>query len=57
MLALQLSQDVAPAIAQSALERGFVINHIGPNVLRFLPPLLVTTGEVDQLLLNLKELL
>jgi acetylornithine/N-succinyldiaminopimelate aminotransferase len=57
MLALQLNQDVAPAIAQSALERGFVINHIGPNILRFLPPLLVTTGEVDQLLQVLKELL
>ena len=57
MLALQLSEGRAADIAQSALERGFVINNIGADILRFLPPLLVTTDEVDSLLEVLEEIL
>ena len=57
MLALQLAEGRAAEIAQSALERGFVINNIGAEILRFLPPLLVTTGEVDSLVEVLEEIL
>lgn len=57
MLAVELERESAPAVAQAALERGFVINQIGGTVLRFLPPLAVTAGEVDALLEVLGELL
>lgn len=57
MLAIELAGECAPDITQAALERGFVINHIGTGTLRFLPPLAVTTAEVDTLLEVLRELL
>jgi acetylornithine/N-succinyldiaminopimelate aminotransferase len=57
MLAVELDCEDALGITQAALERGFVINHIGASVLRFLPPLAVTTGEVDALLGVLEEIM
>ena len=40
-----------------ALEKGFIINCTAGNVLRFVPPLIITEGEIDQLLQCLDELL
>jgi acetylornithine/N-succinyldiaminopimelate aminotransferase len=37
------------------MKRGFLINCTMGNVLRFLPPLIVTKEEVDQLIIALEE--
>lgn len=50
MLAAQLGQPRAQEIAAAGLERGFVLNAVGPNILRFLPPLVCGKTEVDALL-------
>ncbi len=57
MLALQLKEEVAEDAAAAALDRGLVINNIGRDVLRFLPPLLVGPFEVDALLEGLEAIL
>ncbi len=44
-------------IVTRCMEEGFLINCIMDNVLRFLPPLIVTTKEVDQLLGALDRIL
>jgi predicted acetylornithine/succinylornithine family transaminase len=61
---LMLAADVpaereggAPAIVARALEEGIVLNATGPRTLRFLPPLVVTERDVDQVLAFLRELL
>ncbi|MDY6794184.1 MAG: acetylornithine transaminase [Actinomycetota bacterium] len=57
MLAVELEEEKAREINWSCLERGYVINSIGSNILRFLPPLSVSTREVDGLVGVLEELL
>jgi len=42
-----LTADVAPAVADLALEAGFVINAPRPHVLRIAPPLIVTAAQLD----------
>jgi len=39
------------------MQRGFLINCTMGNVLRFLPPLIVTKQEVDQLIEALEDVL
>ncbi|MBA4370952.1 MAG: aspartate aminotransferase family protein [Coriobacteriaceae bacterium] len=57
MLAAELIQPNAAAVAAAALARGLVVNNIGERVLRFLPPLVCGVGECDTLLEVLSELL
>ena len=49
LLGLKLNQDGAP-IVNACLERGFVINCVQGNILRFAPPLIISTGEIDALI-------
>jgi acetylornithine aminotransferase len=43
-------------IVERCMERGFLINCTAGTVLRFLPPLIVTKEEIDQLLTTLDEI-
>ena len=45
----------APAVVARALEQGIVLNATGPVTLRFLPPLVVTERDVEQVLEFLRE--
>jgi len=47
----------APAVVARALEEGIVLNAIGPLTLRFLPPLVITDRDLDQVLDFLREAL
>jgi acetylornithine aminotransferase len=49
LLGLKLREDGAP-IVRACLERGFVINCVQGNILRFAPPLIISTGEIDALI-------
>ncbi|GAA3580330.1 acetylornithine transaminase [Microlunatus spumicola] len=42
-----LNADVAPAVADLALEAGFVVNAPRPHVLRIAPPLIITAAQLD----------
>lgn len=57
MIALELEGKDASQVALSCLEKGYVVNNIGDRILRFLPPLSISTREVDGLLTVLAELL
>ena len=57
-LILGMEVDFAAAgVLKTLRERGFLINVTKDNVLRFLPPLIVTEAEVDRLLPVLEEVL
>ena len=42
-----LSEPVAAAVADAALEAGFIVNAPKPDVLRLAPPLIVTPAQLD----------
>jgi acetylornithine/N-succinyldiaminopimelate aminotransferase len=54
ILGMELSMD-GGSIVKEMMQRGFLINCTMGNVLRFLPPLIVTEIEVDQMLETLQE--
>ncbi len=45
MLAVQLAEPRAQAVAAACLERGVVVNAIGDSIVRFLPPLVCSSTE------------
>ncbi|UFU05068.1 acetylornithine transaminase [Ruania halotolerans] len=47
LLAIQLTEAVAPAAARAALEAGFIINPVAPDALRLAPPLILTTEQAQ----------
>ena len=57
MVGVTLSQPIAAEVAAAALERGLVVNNIGTDILRFLPPLVCGTEQVDTLLAVLDDIL
>ena len=52
-----LTADIAPAVADLALEAGFVVNAPRPHVLRLAPPLVVTAAQLDTFVAALPALL
>ncbi|MEI7814384.1 MAG: aspartate aminotransferase family protein [Coriobacteriia bacterium] len=57
MVGVTLARPVAAEVAASALERGIVLNNIGTDILRFLPPLVCTKSDIDTLLRTLSDIL
>lgn len=49
MVGCTLSAPSSAAVASTLLERGIVVNHIGADILRFLPPLVCGEAEIDTL--------
>jgi len=48
LLAVEFSSDIADNILMSCLEKGLLINKVKPNIIRFMPPLIITMRDVDQ---------
>src|SRR5437762_3988971 len=48
MQAVNVKHDLAPTIVQQALERGLLLNALGTDTLRVVPPLNITKNEVDE---------
>lgn len=49
MQAYEFSIPVAPILSK-AIEEGLVLINAGPNVIRFVPPLIITKKDVDQMI-------
>ena len=50
MVGVSLDKPVASALVMAALEGGFVLNAPAADILRFLPPLIITKEDVDALM-------
>ena len=46
-MASTLTEPIAAAIADTALDAGFIINAPRPDVLRLAPPLIITAAQLD----------
>jgi acetylornithine aminotransferase len=57
MLAFTLTGACAPAVEQAARDRGFLVNAVGPDVVRLVPPLVLTDAQADTFLDALPDVL
>ena len=48
LLAVEFDSEIAQKVALDCLARGLLVNKVKPNAIRFMPPLIITTGEVDE---------
>ncbi len=48
MIAAEFDTPVAKSVATAAMDMGLIVNPIGDNVLRFVPPLILTEQIVDE---------
>lgn len=48
LLAMEFNADIGQSMVTVCLERGLLVNRVKPNAIRFMPPLTIGTGEVDQ---------
>ena len=48
MRAVNVKHDLAPVIVQRALEHGLLLNNTGNATLRMIPPLVLTTNDLDE---------
>jgi acetylornithine/N-succinyldiaminopimelate aminotransferase len=53
--ALEFDTNLAPELAEQARAEGLLVNAAQPNVVRFMPSLRVTPGEVDLMLDRLEK--
>jgi acetylornithine aminotransferase len=56
LLGMKLKIDGAPLVSQ-CMQNGFLINCIQDRILRFIPPLIISTEEIDQLIDYLDKVL
>jgi acetylornithine aminotransferase len=57
LLAILLTGPYSAAVAELALESGFIVNNPAPDVIRLAPPLILTTAQADEFLAALPALL
>ena len=51
MIGADLEEGIdANLVVAKGLEEGYLLNATGPHTLRFLPPLIITRKEIDQLM-------
>jgi acetylornithine/N-succinyldiaminopimelate aminotransferase len=48
LIAVEFDRDIAEAVMYACLEKGLVINFLKANLLRVIPPLIITRAEVDE---------
>ena len=53
--AMQFTQDISGDALTACLQNGLLVNAVRPNALRFMPPLVVTSAEVDEGLQKLRR--
>jgi acetylornithine/succinyldiaminopimelate/putrescine aminotransferase len=50
LIAMDFRANIADEIVMLCLENGLLVNKLKPNALRFMPPLIINEGEVDEAL-------
>jgi len=48
LLAMEFDREIAADLLKSCLGNGLLVNRVKPNALRFMPPLIIGNGEVDE---------
>jgi acetylornithine/N-succinyldiaminopimelate aminotransferase len=48
LIALEFNRDIAEQVTMNCLQKGLLVTLLKPNLLRFSPPLIIETSEVDE---------
>jgi len=57
LIAVEFDGDIAKELQLACLKKGLLVNAVKPNALRFIPPLIINSDDVDEALAILKEAL
>jgi acetylornithine/N-succinyldiaminopimelate aminotransferase len=57
LVGIDLSEEVAPQVAEAAQQRGFIVNAATPRTIRLAPPLVLTAEQAQELLAAWPEIL
>ena len=57
MIALEFNTSIAVEVKLKALEKGFLIGSVGNNIVRMLPPLIITKEDIDLFISALDDIL
>jgi acetylornithine/N-succinyldiaminopimelate aminotransferase len=57
LVAVEFKNDIAAPLVVDCLKAGLLVNQLKPNAIRFMPPLIIGNGEVDEALTILDETL
>jgi len=57
LIGMELDNEEGENLVNKCLERGFLINCIQGRIIRFVPPLIISKGEIDELITCLDEIL
>ncbi len=50
LVAVEFKSDIAQSLVTDCLKKGLLVNQLKPNAIRFMPPLIIGNGEVDEAL-------
>jgi acetylornithine/N-succinyldiaminopimelate aminotransferase len=50
LVAVEFKNDIAAPLVVDCLKAGLLVNQLKPNAIRFMPPLIIGNGEVDEAL-------
>ncbi len=50
LVAVEFKDDIAAPLVMDCLKKGLLVNQLKPNAIRFMPPLIIGNGEVDEAL-------
>ncbi|TES83772.1 MAG: aspartate aminotransferase family protein [Dehalococcoidia bacterium] len=50
LVAVEFKDDIAAPLVMDCLKKGLLVNQLKPNAVRFMPPLIIGNGEVDEAL-------
>jgi acetylornithine/N-succinyldiaminopimelate aminotransferase len=57
LLGLAFDKDIAPQVLTACLQKGLLVNAVKPNMIRFMPPLIVEKEHIDKAINTLREVL
>ena len=57
LIAMELKKDAAEAIMYGCMEKGLLLNMLKPDIIRFIPPLIIRKSEIDEGIKILNEVL
>jgi len=57
LLAMEFSKDIAQQVVMACVNKGLLLNRPKPNIIRFMPPLIITERDVDEAIDILEQVL
>lgn len=57
LVAMEFDGDIAENLVLDSMKSGLLLNMVKPNAIRFIPPLIITEGDVDHALATFKRTL